>query len=253
VDCQLTLCPDSVEEQARFAADPEYFRRYRKGVESHFNRGWAIFYKGSAAQKEAQDRTVAHYKEVFHDDELKDFMTPSFGVGCRRPTTGDTFIKAIQAPNVTVFKHGVDKMCEEGIIGPDGTIHKYDAIVCATGFDTSFTPRFPVHGRNGHELRNDFSNSPEAYLGLAVHGYPNFFMFSGPISPVGNGSAFPGAEGTAEYIAKFLAKMQKKGIRTFEVEQKPQDDFNDWVQERMKTLVWTDDCGSWCKFVLLFV
>ena len=239
---------DSKEERAHFAADPDFFLRYRKAVEGYFNGGWKTFYKGSAAQAEAQAGTLAHYQEIFHDKTLRNFMTPSFGVGCRRPTTGDNFVRAMQEPNTTVFPFGVTKMNEDGIVHPDGTVNKYDAIVCATGFDTSFTPRFPIHGRNGHELMEDFSKSPEAYLGLAVHGYPNFFMFSGPISPVGNGSAFPGAEGTAEYIAQFLKKFHKEGIRTFEIEQKPQDDFNDWVQAKMSKMVWTDNCDSWCKF-----
>jgi cation diffusion facilitator CzcD-associated flavoprotein CzcO len=239
---------DSEEERAHFGADPDFFLRYRKSIEGYFNSGWKTFYKGSAAQAEAQAGTLAHYQEIFHDETLRNFMTPSFGVGCRRPTTGDNFVRAMQEPNTTVFPFGVTKMNEDGIVHPDGTVNKYDAIVCATGFDTSFTPRFPIHGRNGHELMEDFSKSPEAYLGLAVHGYPNFFMFSGPISPVGNGSAFPGAEGTAEYIAQFLKKFYKEGIRTFEIKQKPQDDFNDWVQAKMPKMVWTDNCDSWCKF-----
>ncbi|KFZ18083.1 hypothetical protein V502_04312 [Pseudogymnoascus sp. VKM F-4520 (FW-2644)] len=216
---------DSEEERAHFGADPDFFLRYRKAIEGYFNSGWKTFYKGSAAQAEAQAGTLAHCQEIFHDETLRNFMTPIFWF----------------------FPFGVTKMNEDGIVHLDGTVNKYDAIVCATGFDTSFTPRFPIHGRNGHELMEDFSKSPEAYLGLAVHGYPNFFMFSGPISPVGNGSAFPGAEGTAEYIAQFLKKFYKERIRTFEIKQKPQDDFNDWVQAKMSKMVWTDNCDSWYK------
>lgn len=177
-------------------------------------------------------------------------MTPTFGIGCRRPTTGDPFVAALQAPNATTFKYGVTKMSERGIIGEDGVERAYDGVICATGFDASFTPRFPIEGRRGHELRFDFDNAPEAYMGLAVHGYPNFFMFSGPISPVGNGSAFPGAESTAHWIARFLTKVQEEGIRTFEVNKDAQDDFNEWVQAQMPNLVWTDGCESWCKFPL---
>lgn len=58
----------------------------------------------------------------------------------------------------------------------DGTIHHLDAIVCATGFDTSFTPAFELYGLKEQNLKRLWSESPaEAYMGLAVSGFPNYW------------------------------------------------------------------------------
>lgn len=48
-------------------------------------------------------------------------------------------------------------------------------IICATGFDTSFRPRYPLVGRGQKDLRALWKDLPEAYLGLAVSGFPNYF------------------------------------------------------------------------------
>ena len=62
-------------------------------------------------------------------------------------------MKAIQEDNVDVHFTAVTEITEDGVIGADGIERKVDAIVCATGFDVSFRPRFPVIGKNGVDLR----------------------------------------------------------------------------------------------------
>jgi cation diffusion facilitator CzcD-associated flavoprotein CzcO len=62
-----------------------------------------------------------------------------------------------------------------------------DVLICATGFDTSYRPRFPLIGPKGQSLADVWENEPKSYLGMAAHDFPNYFMFLGPNSPVGNG------------------------------------------------------------------
>ena len=38
-------------------------------------------------------------------------------------------------------------------------------------------------GRNGSRLEDLWANGPRTYLGLAVHGFPNLFIITGPGSP----------------------------------------------------------------------
>ena len=52
----------------------------------------------------------------------------------------------------------------------------FDAIVCATGFDTSFRASFPVIGRNGVDLGKKWNDgASEAYFGIAIPDFPNYF------------------------------------------------------------------------------
>jgi cation diffusion facilitator CzcD-associated flavoprotein CzcO len=56
----------------------------------------------------------------------------------------------------------------------DGSVIAVDAIICATGFDTSYKPDFPVIGFE-KELRELWKNEPTSYLSVAAAGIPNYF------------------------------------------------------------------------------
>lgn len=82
----------------------------------------------------------------------------------------------MQQPNVHIERNAIVRIVEDGIETEDGKVHQFDAIVCATGFDTSFSARYNIIGRSGLNLRTLWKDgSPEAYLGLAVAGFPNYF------------------------------------------------------------------------------
>lgn len=49
------------------------------------------------------------------------------------------------------------------------------SIVCATGFDVSLKPRFPIISSGGVDLREQWNSLPEGYMGLAVENMPNYF------------------------------------------------------------------------------
>jgi cation diffusion facilitator CzcD-associated flavoprotein CzcO len=87
---------------------------------------------------------------------------------------------AIQNENVDVHFTGVEEITEDGVIGVDGQERKADTIICATGFDVTYKPRFPVIGKNGVDLYKKWEKAPESYLGLACPDMPNFLMFIGP-------------------------------------------------------------------------
>lgn len=87
---------------------------------------------------------------------------------------------AIQQGNVDVHFTAVEEITEDGVIGADGVERKADTIVCATGFDVTYKPRFPVIGKNGVDLYNKWEKAPESYLGLGCPDMPNWLMFIGP-------------------------------------------------------------------------
>lgn len=78
-----------------------------------------------------------------------------------------------------------------------------DVLICASGFDTSFRPRFPIFGREELNLQDFWADMPKSYLGIAVSGFPNFFLFLGPHSPVGNGPTLVGI-GTEINLLKII-------------------------------------------------
>lgn len=83
-----------------------------------------------------------------------------------------------------------------------------DTIICATGFNMSFSPRFPVIGRNNVNLQEKWDDNPECYLSVTAADMPNYFMYLGPGSPLGHGSVVSSLERVTEYIAQFVRKLQ---------------------------------------------
>ncbi|KAJ3543305.1 hypothetical protein NM208_g3643 [Fusarium decemcellulare] len=168
-------------------------------------------------------------KGAIASPQLQEKLIPSWELGCRRLTPSLPYLKAVQEPNVDVIRTGIRKITETGIETEDGKLHKADILICATGFNTSFSSRFKIIGRGGLSLKEMWkARGPEAYLGTAIAGLPNYFTLLGPNCPIANGSL-------------------TDQIRSLNVKKPLQDAFNEYVQEVHKDLVWTGSCNSWYK------
>ena len=98
-----------------------------------------------------------------------------------------------------VVKAGVTSFSKRGCIDSTGEEHEVDIIICATGFNTSYIPRFPILGLNGLSLGDVWKQAPASYLGLGVAGFPNFMMMLGPYTPVANGPTIVGIGTFSKY------------------------------------------------------
>lgn len=153
--------------------------------------------------------------------------------------------RAIQKPNVNVHFTPVVEINETGVIGEDGIHREVDTIVCATGFDVSYRPQFPMVGQSGIDLRQKWKICPEGYLGLAVPDFPNFLIFTGPNWPVESGGIMGPLSYVSNYTQAMIKKIQTEYIRSVTPKQSVTDAFNEHCQEWMRHTVWTDDCRSW--------
>ena len=125
--------------------------------------------------------------EKLQGSNLQDKLIPTWNVGCRRITPGVGYLEAIVHEKTQVVLHGVKEITPTGCISEDEKDYPVDAIICATGFDVSFLPRFPIIGFNGMSMEDAWKDEPSSYLGFAAAEFPNYFIVIGPNSPVGNG------------------------------------------------------------------
>lgn len=156
-------------------------------------------------------------------------------------------MRAIQEPNVDVHFTAVNEITEDSVIDTEGTEKKVDTIVCATGFDVTYRPRFPIVGQNGVSLGDKWNICPEAYLGITIPDMPNFITFIGPTWPVENGSVMGPLYYVSEYAIKFIKKMQTEFIRSIAPKQEITDAFNAHTQEFIKQTVWSSGCRAWYR------
>lgn len=125
------------------------------------------------------------------------------------------------------------EVTERGCVSEDGTEHPLDILVCATGFDTSFRPRFPLAGRNGRDLRDEWADEPRSYLVIMASGYPN--------CPIADGTVNSAIELQTEYILRYVNRWQKEDVCSFDVRPEAVDDFMHQKDLFMQRTVWMAD------------
>lgn len=225
-------------ERDEFRRNPKALVAHAKDIEDQVNGLWGSFYAGSEAQKAGQDMFRERMVEHIKDPRLIKGFTPTFGIGCRRITPGDPYMAAIQKDNIDVHFTPVEHCTETGVVGGDGVERTVDTIICATGFDVSYRPRFPIVGRSGQDLAEKWRVCPESYLGLAISDFPNLVAFVSSTWPVENGSVMGPLQTVADYTLQIIHKMQNENIRAWSPRQEASDRFNAHVQEWIKHTVW---------------
>lgn len=146
-----------------------------------------MFIANSDVQKATYDSMVSAMKEKLQNETLEKLVIPKWAVGCRRITPGVNYLETLGSDKVDVVFGDIQQITENGCICEDGKEYAVDVLICATGFETSYQPRFPLIGSGGVNLSEAWAEESKSYLGMAAHGFPNYFMFIGPNSPIGNG------------------------------------------------------------------
>ena len=241
---------DTAEERTNYRTNTENLVKYAKKIEGKLNTamGLKAMMASSAESKIVREYFTKRMREHILDDRIFEELLPNFAVGCRRLTPGNPFMRAIQGPNVTLHRSAVAKVTGNSVVGVNGDKVDVDTIVCATGFDVSYVPKYSVVGRNGITLQKKWKDLPEGYLGLAVPDMPNYFIFQGPNFPVSNGSVMGPLQSVGAYIIQVIEKMQRDHIHSFAPKQDVTDSFNEHAQTWMRGTCWADrTCRSWYK------
>ena len=163
----------------RFKDDPEYLLEHRRSVADRRSANFTRAYAASETQSLAQALYKKTMKERLGDSEkgqrIYDMLIPDYPVGCRRQTPGQGYLEALCRDNVDIKWDDIARISKKGISTRSGVEIEFDAIVCATGFHTNYRPRFPIVGRRGANLSEQYKDIPEAYFGLTAPNFPNFF------------------------------------------------------------------------------
>ncbi|KAF9449468.1 FAD/NAD(P)-binding domain-containing protein [Macrolepiota fuliginosa MF-IS2] len=235
------------EEKQEFAADPKKLENHRREFDSGLNGAYPIFLKDSPMQESMTSAMCGAMAEKLKGSGLEDKIIPKWGVGCRRITPGVGYLEALTNEKTEVVMSGVKEITAKGLVSDEGKEYTADVIICATGFNTNYIPRFPIIGSNGQALAEAWKDEPANYLGVAAAGYPNYFVFIGPNSPVGNGPVLIAVEAQADYMLKFINRFQTENIHSLSPKLEAVQDFMEHKDAFMKRTVWELECRSWYK------
>lgn len=184
-------------------------------------------------------RSLQFLRESLADrPDLLELVTPDFAFEGRRTVTTDTYYPALKSPKVTLVPRAVKEITRTGVIDAAGDSHDFDVIVMATGFDASnYLGNYRVVGEGGRLLSDVWQGEPDAFLGLMVPGFPNFFMMYGPNT---NGIPlvhFYEAQGA---FAAGLINRLRGGKRRVAVRKGAYERYNRWLQKRLRRTVWAE-------------
>jgi cation diffusion facilitator CzcD-associated flavoprotein CzcO len=239
----------SEAEKERFHSDPEYHLDFRKRIEAEINSLFGMYQQGSEMSNHFRDVITKEMNRRMGpgNEKLKAMIIPKWSPGCRRISPGDGYLEALVQPNVENVTCGIQRVTPEGIITEDGQEHKFDILVCATGFKVAFKPGFKVINGEGKTIDEDWSNGPNLYMGVSAPRFPNYYTIVGPGATWSNGTLIPSIETTIEYAIKCIKKISTEGIKSMDVKQEALDEIYAHFDEFHKTTVWREECRSWFK------
>jgi cation diffusion facilitator CzcD-associated flavoprotein CzcO len=194
-----------------------------------------------AERGEAIGRAFLH-KQV-KDPVVRDKLTPRYGLGCKRPGFSNDYLPTFNRNNVYLETTPIERITPAGVRNVDGTEHELDVLVLATGFKV-FEAGFPVYGAGGVELTAWWSaNRIQAYEGVSVPEFPNFFHIIGPYAFNG-ASFFLLIETQMRHIARVLKRARQTGATRVEV--RPEANERYWrsmLARRPNQIFFRDTCS----------
>ena len=194
----------------------------------------------------AERMSLRHLEHSVRNRELRAKLTPDFQFGCKRILISDDYWSSFERENVELVTDPIAEIRSGGIETQDGALREFDAIVLATGFEVNFAMApFPVSGRGGRSLDDVWRNGAEAYKGLAVSGFPNWFLLMGPNTGPGHTSVLVFTEAQISHVLGAIREIRSRDLRFLDVRREVQDRYNAGIQRRMKHMVWTSGCNSW--------
>jgi 4-hydroxyacetophenone monooxygenase len=147
--------------------------------------------------------------------------------GKRMLQDNGSWLQALQKPNVELVRTAIDHIAPEGVVTVDGVVHEADIICYATGF-RPYEALSPIHvvGRGGRVLRAQWGNEPQAYLGITVPNFPNFFCLYGPGTSLSVGASLIfQSERQVRYVLSAIHETLARGHRVIEVRDDVHDEY----------------------------
>jgi cation diffusion facilitator CzcD-associated flavoprotein CzcO len=186
-----------------------------------------------------------HLARQVPDPELRAKLTPKFRMGCKRRLYANDYYPALQRDNVEVVTDGIARMDATGIVTADGRHRDHDVVVYSTGFKPGDISHIEVLGRGGRDLNAVWRERVEAYWGINIAGFPNYFMLLGPNTGLGHNSIILMIEAQVQYTMECIRAMRDRNLRTLEVKPEAQRKFNAEIDRRLAGTVWQSGCESW--------
>jgi cation diffusion facilitator CzcD-associated flavoprotein CzcO len=235
-------------ENRLFARLPLAARLYRWWLYLQYESMFPVFRRvrffsarmSRVAEQEMRNRVA--------DPKLQELLVPDYPIGGKRILISDDYYSSLERDNVEVVTAPIERVTPDSIVTSDGAARAVDAIILATGFEsTSFLAPIEIEGLGGRRLDKLWSQGAEAYLGISVAGFPNFFMLYGPNTNLGHNSIIFMIECQVQYVVDCIRKMNAADLKYIDVRPEVMRAYNERLQAELEKSVWAATPRSWYK------
>jgi cyclohexanone monooxygenase len=238
----------SGRERWVFAHVPFAKKLYRTRLWLRSEANISVIEHGSDKTQDFTAVALRMLENTVADDELRRKLTPDHPMGCKRLVFSSDYLPALTRPNVEVLSSPARCLRARSLVTEDGTEREVDVVVCATGYAAAdYLGELDVRGEHGTTLREAWCDGPHAYLGMAVPGFPNFFMLYGPNTNVGSNSVIFMLEAQARYIVRALKHMRRNRRNYVAVRPEALRQFMADVDRWMEGTVWRTRCSNYFR------
>jgi cation diffusion facilitator CzcD-associated flavoprotein CzcO len=220
---------------SRDEREREYEARWARG-----GLGFGFSFNDLLVDENANDTAAEYFRNkirsIVRDPQVAEMLCPrDYPMGTKRMCVDTNYYTTFNRDNVTLIdlrRTPIETLTQHGVRTTEQE-YEVDAIVFAIGFDamTGSLTRIDIRGRGGQLLRDKWEAGPRTYLGLAVAGFPNLFMITGPGSPSVLSNMIVSIEQHVEWIAGCIAELRRRGDTTIEATQKAEDEWVEHVSE----------------------
>ncbi|KAF2002902.1 FAD/NAD(P)-binding domain-containing protein [Amniculicola lignicola CBS 123094] len=227
---------------------------------------WSFRYFGdspwAAKHREAYEKQLLGRMKHIVPKKYHELMTPDYGVGCKRRIFDKRWLESLNDDRIELTSEPLNRVNERSVVLGPGRLYPKgqddksperelptDIIVLANGFDTTrWLHPLRVAGRGGKDLVEtmDERGGPQAYLGTAMDGFPNFFIIFGPNTATGHSSVVMASENMVQHSLNFVKLVLNGEAKTVDVKHEAEVEFTLRLQKKLKTMVWgSGGCTSW--------
>jgi cation diffusion facilitator CzcD-associated flavoprotein CzcO len=205
------------------------------------------FDEGTLARRLMVAAAHAHRRRGLPDERLREQLAPPYPLGCKRIIYSNDYYPALARPTTALVTAGIERITPAGVLTQDGREHELDVLICATGYDTVH-PLNNVHieGLEGRRLADAWRDGAQAYLGIGVAGFPNFFLMLGPNTATGHTSTLLYIEPQVRHAIACMQRVQREGRRWITVRDDVAQAHDKAQQQRLASSVWSR-CKSWYR------
>ena len=246
-----------------FSNVPGALKAFRFLLFSLAEYDWRLYPDGDwhdKERRELQAGLIRHMKRIV-PEKYHEILTPDYMIGCKRRIYDEEWFPSMNDPRMELTTLRLSEVNENSVtLGPGQTYPKNststetkevpaDIIVLANGFDmTRWLSPLEVRGVNGQDLVDTMQErgGPQAYLGQAVDGFPNFFIIFGPNTTTGHSSVIMAIENMVDHATNFIKPILNGDVRTVDVKKEAEVRWTQDIQKQLKRTVFQNGgCNSW--------